>query len=114
MKVMKHKYKKPNCVGDINSTFSLGGKPPQPHEVLVIGDRITADIIMGNSGGFLTIRTQPFCTKNENFFVTSSRWFEDNILLNLSRTKNKFEKFEELKRNNVFEEFICPQTSRYL
>ena len=106
MKVMKHKYKKPNWVDDINKAFNSNGQTPPHHEVLIIGDRIAADIIMGNSGGYLTILTHPFWTKNENIFVAMSRWIEGNVLVNLSRKQNRFEKFEELKKSNKFEEFI--------
>ena len=81
---------------------------------MVIGDRITVDVIMGNKAGFLTFHTQPFCTKNENFFVTGARWIENNILLQLSRKKNLFSKFEELKEKREFEDFIYVQSKQYL
>ena len=114
IKVMKHKYKKPNWVDDINKVFEVDGQPPSHHEVVVIGDRIAADIVMGNSGGFLTILTQPFCTKNENWFVTYSRWFEMNVLVKLSRSHNTFLMFDELKKKDKFKEFICSQPEKYI
>lgn len=114
IKVMLHKHKKPNWVQDIYNAFTVGDTIPKKEEILVIGDRITVDIIMGNIAGFLTIHTQPFCIKNENFFVAKSRWIENSVLLRLSRKKNVFAPFENLKEKGEFNEFIRRQEKQYM
>lgn len=46
----------------------------------MIGDRILADTVMGNSFGFFTIDTLPFNTEKENIMVKLSRIIERKIL----------------------------------
>ena len=67
--MIRHEYKKPHVYDDILKSYDGEIKAD---EVCVIGDRILADIVMGNRHGFLTIKTQCFSTENENIFVTLS------------------------------------------
>ena len=110
IKVMNHLYKKPNWVQDIYKAFTKNDQPPPTESVAVIGDRITADIIMGNRAGFLTIHTQPFSIQNENFLVKSARLFEDKVLLNMSRKQNIFKRFEELKDQGELKDILRPHS----
>ncbi|CAI2380091.1 unnamed protein product [Moneuplotes crassus] len=97
---------KPRCIEDIRRTFSKNNDGIRDDEICVIGDRIFIDVIMGNSGGFLTIHTQPFTTEGENFLVRGSRKIEDLVVKLMSGTQKEFPKFEKLKQKGTFEEFI--------
>ena len=70
----------------------------------MIGDRILADVIMGNKHGFLTVKTEPFDTSTENLPVKISRWFENSILPKLSKSPPPFESFEALKAKGEYKE----------
>jgi phosphatidylglycerophosphatase GEP4 len=68
IQVIRHRYKKPHVRDDILD-LKEGMKPEQ---VCVIGDRILADVVMGNRHGFYTVKTEPFDTSTENVLVKMS------------------------------------------
>ena len=93
IEVIRHRYKKPHVREDIlRQRAGL-----RPEEVCVIGDRILADIVMGNRHGFLTVKTEPFETATENSLVKLSRAFENRFLRNLSKKRNEFGPFQTLR-----------------
>ena len=65
-------------------------------------------------GGFLTIHTQPFSTKGENFLVILARKIENKILKNLSFKTNTFQRFDRLKSINAYEEIIQREDGKIL
>lgn len=74
--MIRHLKRKP----DVWSDIQLHWHGCQPHECIVVGDRILSDVVMGNKLGMFTIRVAPFNTKNENVVVKAVRLFEDKIL----------------------------------
>ncbi len=103
LKVIKHKYKKPNVHKDIMDHFNC----IEEEKVAIIGDRILADIVMGNRFGFFTIYVDPIEPKKENLMVKMIRKFENQAIpLILPRDKKPIEhslvkEIAELKKNWV-------------
>jgi len=76
LSVIKHRYKKPNVHKEIMDHFHC----IEEEKVAIVGDRIFADIVMGNRFGFLTIYVNPIEPRKENFMVKTIRKFEDKAL----------------------------------
>ena len=74
--VIRHVHKKPNVLKEVLDHF----KCIEEDRVAVVGDRILADVVMGNSFGFFTIYVDPLDISQENFAVRLSRKFEDSFL----------------------------------
>lgn len=55
-------------------------KTNEVDKIAIIGDRIMADTVMGNTHGFFTIYVEPFDIRNENFMVKLMRKIEGKIL----------------------------------
>lgn len=72
IKVIKHEKKKPEVKEDILKHFNIS-EDTAKSELAMIGDRLLADTVMGNTHGFFTIDTAPFDTRNENFMVKFMR-----------------------------------------
>jgi predicted HAD superfamily phosphohydrolase YqeG len=67
----------------------------------MIGDRILADTVMGNSYGYFTIDTQPFSTAKENFMVKLMRRVETSFLPLISPSEPPSHPvLQRLKSNN--------------
>ncbi len=80
MSVIRHMNKKPEVKEDIYLHFGIEMGSHASSEIAMIGDRLLADTVMGNSHGYFTIHTQPFSTKGENFMVKMMRKVEKYVL----------------------------------
>jgi phosphatidylglycerophosphatase GEP4 len=74
--VIRHELKKPNVLKEIMDHF----KCIEEERIAIVGDRILADIVMGNQHGFFTIYVDPVDPKTENFMVKLTRKLENNAL----------------------------------
>ena len=97
--VIRHQHKKPRVLKDVLDHF----KCIEEDRVAVVGDRILADVVMGNSLGFFTIYVDPLDTSRENFAVRLSRKFEDKILpVICPKKKQEHTLVKETKELNKF------------
>ena len=48
--------------------------------MVVVGDRILSDVVMGNLVGMFTIYVDPLNLKHENFMVRFVRGFENRVV----------------------------------
>jgi phosphatidylglycerophosphatase GEP4 len=82
LKVIIHKYKKPNVYSEIIKHFQDHNNKMQinNNEICIIGDRLLVDIIMGKAFGFYTILVNPIIPTKDNFMVRFIRIFENYIL----------------------------------
>lgn len=79
--VIRHMQKKPEVKEDIYLHFGLEmTSQSSANEIAMVGDRILADTVMGNSHGYFTIHTKPFSTRGENFMVKLMRKVELHLL----------------------------------
>eukprot|EP00347_Sterkiella_histriomuscorum_P016479 403353021 len=108
--VIRHKLKKPLVKDDIYLHFNLPlsqqkstSNQQSNSPIALIGDRILADTVMGNSHGFFTIDVRPFSTKNENIMVKMSRKVEEYVLPIVCRGKQAPEHqiFQHVKREDL-------------
>jgi phosphatidylglycerophosphatase GEP4 len=77
--VIRHMLKKPEVKEDIYLHFGLD-PDVQVSDIALVGDRILADTVMGNSHGYFTILTKPINIKPENFMVKLMRQVEQHVL----------------------------------
>ena len=73
---MTHKYKKPDCLEDIERHFL---RCDDLAEICVIGDRILSDVVMGRQYGCLTVLVDPIDQSKDNFMVRQVRKFENAL-----------------------------------
>ncbi|XP_049848609.1 uncharacterized protein LOC126315397 [Schistocerca gregaria] len=83
--VVRHRHNKPNVTfREVANCFMIIDTAKKidirPQEIIVIGDRITGDVMFGNKLGMLTILTKPLAIQNENYFIKISRFLEQGIL----------------------------------
>lgn len=52
----------------------------EEERIAIVGDRILADVVMGNRFGFFTIYVSPIEPSKENLMVKVVRRFEDKVL----------------------------------
>ena len=77
----------------------------EEEQIAIVGDRILADVVMGNRFGFFTIYVNPIEPSKENLMVKAVRRFEDRVLpLILPRDKKPMEhalvkEIAELRKN---------------
>ena len=76
--VVLHIMKKPAVWEDL--VLHFGNNELEGSQIVLVGDRILSDVVMGNKYGMLTFRVQPFTTQGENFMVKILRVFEDSVL----------------------------------
>jgi predicted HAD superfamily phosphohydrolase YqeG len=77
--VIKHEKKKPEVKEDILRHFGITEEIAQ-QELAMIGDRVLADTVMGNTHGYYTIDVEPFSTEKENFMVKFMRKVEAHFI----------------------------------
>ena len=70
LRFIRHARKKPDVGTDITEHFGISAADKR---VVVIGDRIVPDVVMGNAFGYLTVFTRALSAKNENTMVSSLR-----------------------------------------
>ena len=105
--VIRHRFKKPHVYEDIIKQFTRDGIEPRNEEICVVGDRVFADIVLGNRHGFLTIQVNGITQRNENKAVIWSRHVEEGFLKRLARQKsNPFAPFEELKQQGLYKQVV--------
>lgn len=82
LKVIKHKYKKPNVYTEIIDHFKINSTAQnfKNEQICVIGDRLLVDITMGKKFGFYTILLDPITESKDNFIVRLVRRFENFII----------------------------------
>jgi phosphatidylglycerophosphatase GEP4 len=74
--VFKHKEQKPGGGEELLEYFAA--QRILPHEIVVVGDRYTTDVLFGNLHGMLTIKTRILTPNGENFVVRFvRRWSRD-------------------------------------
>ncbi len=89
MPVIRHLYKKPDCLGEVLSHFaplSAGAGAVRPEEICMVGDRVLTDIMFGNMNGMITVLVAPLSIRRDHIVAVIIRFFERNALLPLART----------------------------
>ncbi|EPZ32732.1 HAD-superfamily phosphatase [Rozella allomycis CSF55] len=73
--VIRHRLKKPD-----NGILIIRHFQVPPQKIVVVGDRLFTDILMGNMDEMLTIHTQPLTAKGEELSIRYMRKFENTLL----------------------------------
>ncbi|KAF0696545.1 Aste57867_12738 [Aphanomyces stellatus] len=76
--VLRHGVKKPLGVDQMRSALNVN-----PHELIMVGDRYSTDVLFGNSNGMLTIRTDQLSTDGESALNLLMQVVEKTILRRL-------------------------------
>ncbi|KDO26195.1 HAD superfamily phosphatase [Saprolegnia parasitica CBS 223.65] len=75
MKVLCHGTKKPNGIEALTSELQVA-----PHELVMVGDRYSTDVLFGNSNGMLTIRTEQLDKSGESMLNLTMQAIENSIV----------------------------------
>ncbi|EQC36208.1 HAD superfamily (subfamily IIIA) phosphatase [Saprolegnia diclina VS20] len=75
MKVLRHGTKKPNGIEALTSALQVA-----PHELIMVGDRYSTDVLFGNSNGMLTVRTDQLDKSGESMLNLTMQAIENAIL----------------------------------
>jgi len=93
--VLRHTQQKPGGIASLVSHLKC-----DPQEMVMIGDRYFTDVFMGNLHGMLTVRTEPFTEKGENFIVILARRIE-NFIINSLKKNNVLPVNHHLSKKNI-------------
>ncbi|OQR83508.1 hypothetical protein ACHHYP_14616 [Achlya hypogyna] len=75
IKVLCHGTKKPDGIDPLTSQMQV-----EPHELVMVGDRYSTDVLFGNSNGMLTIRTEQLSKEGESVLNLTMQVIEKTIL----------------------------------
>ncbi|OQS07947.1 hypothetical protein THRCLA_00064, partial [Thraustotheca clavata] len=78
IKVLCHGTKKPEGITELVELMQV-----EPHELVMVGDRYSTDILFGNSYGMLTIRTEQLSKDNESVLNLTMQAIEEFIIARL-------------------------------
>lgn len=90
MPVIRHRVKKPACLGEVLEHFNRNRTDDEikAEQLAIVGDRVLTDIAFGNLYGMLTVLVDPFTEEGDNRAAALIRRFEKRTLLPFLQRRN--------------------------
>ena len=77
LRVIRHSIKKPDCIDSVYKHF---GDKINPNKIVMVGDRLTTDILMANRHGMYGVLVDPYSKEGDNWAAIVIRRLEHRFL----------------------------------